>query len=211
MKPFNQKIEMLKLLSLPIGILILSYLGFLAVKFQYTQESDSQTSVPLSHFRAPASLSNAANVEADIVKKVRLEKAHADTGFKKPHGALEIAIESQNIEDLLDGSSTELTGTFKVDRDISQVEIVWHLPAGIEHLEGAQKKTFLNLRAGEQQSFKIKVISHSNDNKQIHLEASYINGPLKVGGTSQYNRINQPHVGLFHVKNKHSETERVWQ
>ncbi len=185
MKESNSRIEMLKLLRIPAALLFLSFLGFLAVKMNYAEEIAGRNLNEKPAYRTPSK------------------------AFKKPHGAIEIEISNQNVEPLLTGQSTELIGKVTARRDLAQVDITWHLPAGVERLDGVQKQSLSNLHTGETQQVSIRVISHSDVNQQIHLEASYQQGDLKIGNTSQFNTLDQQNAKMY--SHAQSEGAKIWQ
>ncbi len=110
------RIEIMKLMSLPLSILILSYLGFLAIKFQVAVENDAQTNNPAVSFRAPGSI----NTPADTLKKSQQAKILSDElrEFKKPHGPIEVEVTSIENRAILNNERFELIGTNKISPNL---------------------------------------------------------------------------------------------
>ncbi len=209
-----KKIEILKLLSLPVGLLILSFLGLLAVKNQYAQENLAKSN------RVPTSQEvNTAPDESKIEASRAMKIKGASKDFKKPHGALDIQISSENESPMQKDGQAELVANLKVDREVGAIEVFWHLPEGVEITSGDQRQTISDLHVGDQQTIRIKVISHTDINRQIHLEASYLQGSLKIGKTAQYNTIDQPEINrtalnrkqIMSSRSNDSEETRIWQ
>ena len=206
MKETNSRNEILKLLCIPAVLILLSYLGFLAVKMNYAEDIARQRVDETPAYRTPS------NSKADEQKKSNNQtslKITSSKGFKKPHGAIEIEISNQNAKPLFKGQSTELVGTVTASRDVDEVDIVWHLPKGIEKLDGVQKQSLSSLRAGETQQISIRIISLVDVNQQIHLEASYHQGDLKIGNTSQYNTVDRQNAKMY--SNGGGEGSKIWQ
>ncbi len=187
MKVEATQIENLKLWSIPVALLLMSYLGFLAVKSNYINESE---------------------VGAQIQKNTR-ERIPSSVKVQKPHGAIEVEILKDGASPFVKGQATELVGVVTAEREVSNVEVQWHFPKEIERTDGEQSLTLNTLKAGEARKVSIKVISHSENNEQIHLEASYLQGDLKIGSTSQFNTVDQKRLNA--KNSSHEEGRKIWQ
>ena len=211
------KIEIMKLLSLPLSILLLSYLGFLAIKFQVALESETQGANATLSLRAPASI----NSPPDPFKKalqlqISLNENH---DLKKPHGPIEVEVSSVDNRLILNRERSELIGTIKIAHDLEQVDVHWHLPKGVELVGGELKSIFYSVKAGEQKEIHIQILSHSDVNQQIHLEASFQQGADKIGHTAQFNTVDQlslnqaaqQKTGSIHAQGFGHAEEKIWQ
>ena len=200
-------IETLKLLSLPLGILAISVFGFLVIKFYDSSATRIPTNVNSLIY----------NLEPDEIKQRELMKVKAandSKGLKKPHGSIEIHILCSDAGALSAGRESELTGILKVDRDIDEVSLVWHLPGSVEQVSGSPKDIFYKLHAGEERRVSIHIQSHSISNEQIHLEATYAQANSKIGNTAQFNTIDQiaiDKVANNQMNSSQSRGTKIWQ
>ena len=223
------KFENAKLLFLPVGLVMLSYLGFIAVKANYVEEAARQQSAQLNNARLPSNQNNglkATNTPPDATK---IEKAKTQSkkssfnNFKKPHSAINVEITSAKAVPLTANRELDLVGIIKVDRELGPIEVIWHLPSGIESTEASKQRVILKLHEGDIQQVKLKVLSHTNENQQIHLEVSYMHGTVKTGATAQFNTINQSRINQENLRQKKlvsakrdlsellNERKRIWQ
>jgi hypothetical protein len=205
-------LDKLKLLSLPLFILFLSYLGFLAIKFQVASDGDPQSNNPSISARAPGSI----NMPADLIKQKFSSAGLND--FKKPHGPIEVEVKGTENRAILSNDRTELIGVIKIERDLDLVDIQWHLPKGIELIGGTAKESFSHVKAGEQKEIRIQILSHLNVNQQIHLEASFQQGNDKIGHTAQFNTVEQQGINATHQQKAsiHAQASgasdvKIWQ
>ncbi len=215
--------EKLKLMSLPLSILLLSYLAFLAVKNQYLEDTDSKSS------RHPTSLAPAridVNVPADDSKQERLKAPQKNSllhELKKPHGALSVEISSRTATPLQLEKEFEIVGTVKIERQLGPVQITWHYPKDIFPIAPLSSPIILNLEAGDIEQVYFKFRAETLENRQIYFEASYLQNEIKMGQTAQYNTADQLNLErqaleqrkLVLLKNKsREETQeeyRLWQ
>jgi hypothetical protein len=205
-------IEKLKLLSLPLSILFLSYLGFLAIKFQVAVDFDPQTNNPSISERAPGSV----NTAASLMKQKTLAIDSRD--FKKPHGPIEVEVNGAENRSIMNNDRGELIGLIKFDRDLDLVNVQWHLPAGVELVGGVAQESFREVKAGDQKEVRIQILSHLDSNQQVHLEASFRQGDDKIGHTAQFNTVEQQKLNTaagqkasVHAQSLSDSDVKIWQ
>ncbi len=205
-------LEKLKLLSLPLSILFLSYLGFLAIKFQVAADFEPQSNNPSISERAPGSVNTAASL---LKQKTQI---NGSRDFKKPHGPIEVEVSGAENRSILSNDRTELIGLIKFERDLDLIDVQWHLPAGIELVGGVAQDSFRNVKAGDQKEVRIQILSHLDSNQQVHLEASFRQGSDKIGHTAQFNTVEQQNLNAavgqkanVHAQSLGNSDVKIWQ
>ncbi len=196
----NTKFDGLKLCILPIGLLLLSYLGLIAVKYNYANENAALKLSKLMESRLPTSddqILLGTNTPPNEIKKDRLKKLQSKNSlenFKKPHNSISLEITSSQQEPIAANQEFELVGTISIEREVGPIEVTWHLPKGIEVLDPKHLHLTIYLQQGGMQRVTLTAFSRIQTNQQIHLEARYNQGSLKIGNTVQFNTIDQTRI-----------------
>ncbi|MCB0341188.1 MAG: hypothetical protein H6626_12470 [Pseudobdellovibrionaceae bacterium] len=128
-----------------------------------------------------------------------LQSSHLGTSHtSKLHAPLSLSIEKMDQT----ADAIHLSGTVLPHQDLQNVQVRWVLPKGATLTAGDSKVDLKNLKSGLAEKLEITVVSHEDENFQIHLKATANIGKITMGQSAQFNtrdqeEINQQKAELF--------------
>ncbi|MCB0356571.1 MAG: hypothetical protein KDD40_06165, partial [Bdellovibrionales bacterium] len=139
----------------------------------------------------PIETRNPASLQPRSELKRLHEKLSVHQKIKPP---IRINIDKNLIGKIYAGDEFEVTATVSSEVDTKNVKVEWSLPQYLQVISGELMHSFAELKAGEQKTVRISLISHSEENQQIHIFASAPYGKQVLSAVDQFNTTDEEDI-----------------